>query len=67
MKVTWDIANIKSVYGKKKASQASSKPFTIPIQDNGTAKTNNTSKKKDSVTWGIADIQNVYGTEKSKK
>jgi hypothetical protein len=63
MKVTWGIEDIKSTYGKEKASQASSKPFTVSVQDNGV----NTSKKKDTVTWSVADISSVYGKDKSKK
>jgi hypothetical protein len=64
MKVTWNIANIKSVYGTEKTSKVSSKPFAIPAQDNGTAKTSSASKK---VTWGIEDIKDVYLPEKDKK
>jgi hypothetical protein len=60
MKITWSAEEISNVYGKEKASKSSSKPFTIPI-NNDTAKTNSTSK---AVTWSVEDIQNVYGKEK---
>jgi len=58
MKITWDIAKLKDVYGSEKKSQ--SKPFVIPGQD--TVKTD--SKK---VTWGIDAIKDVYEPEKTKK
>jgi len=58
MKITWDIAKLKEVYGPEKKSQ--SKPFVIPGQD--AAKTDN---KK--VSWGIDAIKDVYEPEKTKK
>jgi len=58
MKITWDIAKLKDVYGTEKKSQ--SKPFVIPGQD--AAKTD--SKK---VSWGIDAIKDVYVPETKKK
>jgi hypothetical protein len=57
MKISWNIAKIKDVYGNEKSSQ--SKPFVIPGQD---AKADN---KK--VTWGIDAIKDVYVPETKKK
>ncbi len=52
MKISWDIAKIKDVYGDEKTSQPKPKPFVIPGQD--AAKTEN---KK--ITWGIEAIKKV--------
>ncbi|GBU24953.1 hypothetical protein R83H12_01589 [Fibrobacteria bacterium R8-3-H12] len=58
MKISWDIAKIKDVYGNEKTSQT--KPFVIPGQD--AAKADN---KK--VTWSIDAIKDVYVPETKKK
>jgi len=57
MKISWDIAKIKDVYGNEKTSQT--KPFVIPGQD----------VKADSkkITWGIDAIKDVYVPETKKK
>jgi len=54
MKISWDIAKIKDVYGNEKKSQV--KPFVIPGQD---VKADN---KK--ITWSIETIKDIYEPEK---
>jgi len=58
MKISWNIAKIKNVYGNEKTSQ--SKPFVIPGQE--AIKADN---KK--VTWGIEAIKDVYVPDANKK
>jgi len=60
MKISWDIAKIKSIYGNEKTSQT--KPFVIPGQDANATKSDN---KK--VTWSIESIKDVYVPEKTNK
>jgi hypothetical protein len=59
MKISWDIAKIKDVYGNEKTSQT--KPFVIPGQEVNAAKANN------KVSWDIAKIKDVYVPEKTSQ
>jgi hypothetical protein len=58
MKITWSVADIKSVYGVGQ-TQVSSKPAQGAQQTQA--------NKGYKVTWSMEDIKDVYGNEKTYK
>jgi len=59
MKINWNIAKIKDVYGNEKTSQPKAKPFVVPGQD--------VKPPNEKVSWGIDAIKDVYVPETKKK